>query len=149
MKRLASGEVRLAKNERRIGNFLIKNEENHMKLTDLGGVMSFRALKRMPIGVWLYNLYQRKDNAADDTIKVFVSTIWSALSVVPDDEYIQHLLTGAKACLERHKEWYGEKDVTDEEDAKIIQEEKELHEFIEKVKEMPDDAEVSDGEQES
>ena len=148
MKKLANGEVRLAKNERRIGNFLVKEEPGHMKLTDLGGVMSFRVSKKMPVGVWLYNLYKRKDDSAEDTLKVFVSTVWSTLSVVPDDEYIQLLLTSSRACLERHKEWYGMKDVTDEEDAKIIEEEKELSDFAEKVKEMPD-AEVSDGEQEA
>ena len=109
MKKLANGEVRLAKNERRIGNFLVKEEPGHMKLTDLGGVMSFRVSKKMPVGVWLYNLYKRKDDSAGDTLKVFVSTVWSTLSVVPDDEYIQLLLTGSRACLERHKEWYGMK----------------------------------------
>lgn len=140
MKKLANGEVRLAKNERRIGNFLIKNEENHIKLQDLGGIISHRVAKTMPVGIWLHNLYKRGDDA-NDTIRTYIATLWSAFSVVPDNDYIQALLDDSKDALERHADWYGIKKDPDEgqTDADIIQEERELSDFVEKVKEMPDE----------
>ena len=146
MKKTNSGEVRLAQNERRIGNYFIKDYEKSISLSDLGGVMMFRVSKSMPIGIWLHNLYERNDEAAIGSIHAYVATFWSVLSVVPDDQYLQVLLGGAKDCLERHKDWYGIKDADDSEDAHVIEEERELAEFVEKVKEVPD-AEVSDGEQ--
>ena len=148
MKRLASGELRLAGNERRIGNFIIKNADDYIQMYDLGSVFCVKVKKTMPIGVWLHNVWKQGEKG-NDTIKTYIATMWSVLAVAPDNDFIQNLLDVTKDCLERHPDWYGMDKVSDEEDAKIIQEEKELNEFIEKVKEIPDDAEVSDGEQKS
>ena len=137
-----TGKVKLEANEVRVGNFFVKCEEEHIKLTDLNGVFSFRAHRNVPIGIWLENIWSRAMNAdegAINTLKTYIATMWSVFSVAPDDEYISDALQMANAALNRHPEWYGvKKDVTEEEDAEAIEEVKEMKEFEEEIKNMPE-----------
>lgn len=139
MKKLQNGEVRLAKNERRIGNFFVKDEAEHIKLSDLGGVFSHRVSKKMPVGIWLKNVFDMGKEGAS-TLQTYIATIWSAFSVAPDDEYVSDLLSATEHALSRHPDWYGVNLEPEEgkSDADVIEEERELQEFVDKVKEMPD-----------
>lgn len=136
-----TGKVKLEPDEIRVGNFFVKREESHMKVQDLNGVFSFRANRRMPIGIWLENLWDaaRTDEGAVNTLKTYIATMWSVYSVVPDNDYVKDALEMAHAALDRHPDWYGiRKDATPEEDAEALKEVQEMKQFEEEVRNLPD-----------
>lgn len=134
MKIKKDGNVWLDEKDTRVGNFVFTSEEEHVKAQDIGRMFVVRLSKKLPIGIWLSNIIGMASDGLV-TLKTWVATIWTVLSVVPDNEYIQDLLNAAEACLNRHKDWYGIKDnPTDEDDAKAVEEMKEMSEFEEDVK---------------
>lgn len=138
MKVTKEGKVKLEAGEIRIGNYFIKREKEHIKIQDLNAVFSLRLSVRMPIGVWLKSILE-KGAEGENTIKTYVAVMWSLISVVPDDELIQALLTNTQDALNRHPDWYGFKpNPTEEEQVEAEQEGKEIAEFEQSLKEMPD-----------
>ncbi len=137
MKVTRKGTVKLEKGEVRIGNFFVKDEDNHIKLQDLNGVFSHRVHKNMAIGIWLSNMLQggQKDPACLNSIKTYIGAMWSMFSVVPDNEFITGGIALANDCMKRHPDWYGVKlDATPEEDAEALEEVKELTELEEDLR---------------
>ena len=137
MKVTKKGTVKLEKGEVRIGNFFVKDEENHIKLQDLNGVFSHRIDKRMVIGIWIANMLElgKEDPAYLDSIKTYIGAMWSIFSVVPDNDFVTEAIKGANECMQRHPEWYGVKlDATPEEDAEALEEVKELTELEEDIR---------------
>ena len=106
------GSYKCESGEVRIGNFFLKVEAEHVKVQDLNKCFTLRVLKRTPIGSWLKCLVAAGEKGAD-TIKAYVAVLWSVLSVVPDDEYLQTLVYAAKDGLGRHPEIYGRKKAAD------------------------------------
>jgi len=136
-----TGKVKLEPDEIRVGNFFVKREDSHIKVQDLNGVFSFRANRRMAIGIWLENMWDaaRTDENAVNTLKTYIATMWSVYSVVPDNDYVKDALEMAHAALDRHPDWYGiKKDATSEEDAEALKEVQEMKQFEEEVKNLPD-----------
>jgi len=147
MKVSKKGAVKLETDEIRVGNFFIKREDDHMKIQDLNGVFSFRANRRMAIGIWLENMWDgaRSDENAVNTLKTYIATMWSLFSVVPDDGYITDALDMAGAALNRHPAWYGIKaDATPEEDAEAAEDVKGMKQFEEELKNMSDGLDAKD-----
>lgn len=134
------GNVKLEKGEVRIGNFFVKLENDHIKIQDLNSCFTFRVWTRLPIGIWLSNMYDGAKSGkkgAVETLKVYISTMWSVFSVAPDDEYIKDAIVMAKSALERHPDWYGVKnDATPEEEADALEEVREMAEFEDKMRKL-------------
>ena len=136
-----TGKVKLEPDEIRVGNFFVKRENSHIKIQDLNGVFSFRANRRMAVGIWLENMWDaaRTDEGAVNTLKTYIATMWSVYSVVPDNDYVKDALEMAHAALDRHPDWYGiKKAATPEEDAEALKEVQEMKQFEEEVKNLPD-----------
>ena len=137
-----TGSVKLEPLEIRVGNFFVKLEDHHVKIQDLNSVFSFRANRRMAIGIWLENMWGRarmEDESAVNTLKTYIATMWSLFSVVPDDEYVSDALGMAESALNRHPEWYGiKKDATPEEDADAADEVRGMKQFEEDIRHIPD-----------
>ena len=136
-----TGTVKLEPDEIRVGNFFVKRERYHIKIQDLNGVFSFRANRRMAVGIWLENMWDaaRTDEGAVNTLKTYIATMWSVYSVVPDNDYVKDALAMAHAALDRHPDWYGiKKDATPEEDADALKEVQEMKQFEEEVKNLPE-----------
>ena len=106
---IRNGKVKLEKGDICVGNFVLSVEEQHIKVCDLNKFFILRFRRSMPVGAWLLHLIRMGD-AGRDSIKTYIAVLWSALSVVPDDDYLQDLIGAAKAGLSRHPEWYGKKD---------------------------------------
>lgn len=142
MKVLKDNKLKLDKNERRVGNFIVRNDETHMKVTDINQVFSHRADKRTPVGMFIEECYLAltKDESTGKGLANWLAVIFTAFSVIPDVDFLNQVMEASTKCMERHPEAYGlpDQNITDEEDAKIIQEERELAEFEEQVKQMPD-----------
>ena len=142
MKVNRKGLVKVEKGEIRIGNFFIKDEGSteHYKVQDLNSVFVVRVWKRIPLGIWLTNILSMKEKG-HETLKAWISVVWSMLSVVPDQEFIEGIMKETKACLDRHPDWYGaKKDATEEEHAKAVEQVEGMKEFEMEVKELADKA---------
>ena len=139
-----TGKVRLEQNEIRVGGFFIKRDDLQMKLTDLNGVFHHAVSRRMPIGIWLENIWARAyhgEEAAIKTLQTYIASMWSLFSVAPDDEFIGDVIQTAKNALERHPDWYGVKvDATEEEDAEAVKEVEEMKEFEQEMKNLSEHA---------
>jgi len=133
-----NGKVKLEKGEVRIGNYFVKAEPEFIKIQDLNCVFTHRIGKKTAVGIWVTNMLKQGDGG-EKSLLTYIGTLWSVFSPAPDNEYVEALLNAASECLNRHPDWYGIKtDVTDEEDAKIIEEERDLAEFVEQVRNMDD-----------
>ena len=139
--RIRNGKLKLDANEKRIGNFIIRDENEHVKVSDLNQVFTHRADKRTPIGLFLKQCYDKlgTDESTGKGLGNWLAVIFTAFSVVPDVEWLEAVMTASEACMKRHPEAYGyPADATEQEDAAAAQEVKEMTEFEEKVKQMPD-----------
>lgn len=133
MKVSKDGKLKLAKNERQIGNFILKNEEHYMKVTDINSQMSHRVSKLLNIGRFLEMAYKEK---ANENIHTYMALLWMFSNVIPDVEFAKDINNACVACINRHKEFYGIKeDISTEEDAEILREAEETYDAVEKLKE--------------
>ena len=133
MKVSKDGTIKLAKNERQFGNFILKNEEFYMKVTDIQSQMSHRVSKLLNIGRFLEMGYKEKSN---ENIHVYMALLWMFSNVIPDVEFAKDINNACIACINRHKDFYGIKeDISTEEDAEILREAKETYDAVEKLKE--------------
>lgn len=148
MRILKDNKLRLDKNERRIGNFVIRNEEHHVKVMDIGQIFSHRADKRTPVGLFLEGCFKAldSDESTGRGLSNWLAVIFTAFSVVPDVEWLNTVMEASEACMKRHPEAYGmpDQDISDKEDAEVIQEERELAQFEEEVRNLPDEAPAAD-----
>ena len=148
MKLDKDNRIKLAKNERRIGNFVIKNEAEHVKVMDIGQLFTHRAAKSTPIGQYLAICYDalEKGDSTGLGLRNWLSVIFAAFSVIPDIEFLERVITECEACLKRHPDVYGAPadPGTDEENAEAEAEAKEMMEFEEDLKKMPDAEQEAD-----
>lgn len=141
--RIRNGKIKLDPGEKRTGNFIVKDEREHMKLSDLGGLFTHRFSKRTPIGAFLKDAFD--DMAGSDEgkkgIAAWISVLFTVCATVPDPQFMEGAFKCAEACMKRHPEAYGmpSSEGTDAENEQAAQEVKEMMEFEEKVKQMPDD----------
>lgn len=144
------GKVKLERGEVRIGNFFIKDEgeDKHIRVVDLNSCFTVRVDKKMPLGIWLDNMLQ-KGEPGYESIKVWVSVMWSLLSVAPDQEFVEEVLDVAKSSMLRHPVWYGIKaDATPDDDEEAAKEVEGVLEFESDLKgalEKENESEVADG----
>lgn len=133
MKVSKDGTIKLAKNERQFGNFILKNEECYMKVTDIQSQISHRVSKLLNIGRFLEMGYKEKSN---ENIHVYMALLWMFSNVIPDVKFTKDINNACIACINRPKDFYGIKeDISTEEDAEILREAKETYDAVEKLKE--------------
>ena len=131
--------LKLERGEIRLGNFFLKDENDHYRLQDINTVFSHRIWKHIPAGMWIYNMLHLPDRQGHKSLQTYIAAMWSLFSVVPDDEFMADVIRIAKEALERHPDWYGvKKDATAEDDAKAVEEMKVMAEVEEAVKNIKD-----------
>ena len=133
MKTTKDGKLKLSKDERQIGNFIYKNEADHIKICDINSQMTHRVAKHLNIGRMLeMALKERKDNWLEN----YAAMTWNFSNIVTDEQFFLDIDKACISCVNRHKDFYGIKeDIPVEEDAEILQEVKETIEAIEELKE--------------
>ena len=120
------GKVKLEKGDRRVGNFVYHRESGHYKLQDIGGVMSIRVSNVLLAGRMISEVF---DDGGENFLANYATTMYNVIGCVPDVEYLTALHKCAVDCINRHKDLYGVKDdISAEEDAVILREERELAE---------------------
>lgn len=136
MKVSKEGKVVITKADHRVGNFVWSNYSEYVAFSDINRTIQTKVSKRTLVGQMLENAIREK---SDNFLHNYGGILYYLNGVVPDQQFIEEVFKSTQDCLERHPELYGKADVTDEEDAKIIQEEKELKEFEEEVRNLPEE----------
>ena len=139
---MKDNKLRLDRNERRVGNFVIRDEAEHVKVMDINQIFTHRASKRTPVGLFLKQTFDalESDESTGRGLGNWLAVIFTAFSVVPDIEWLNAVMEASEACMKRHPEAYGESklDGTDEEHDAAAQEVKEMMQFEEEVRNLPD-----------
>lgn len=148
MKVLKDNKLRLDKNERRIGNFVIRDEDHHIKVMDINQLFTHRASKQTPVGLFLKQAFDdltAGDERTGRGLGNWLAVIFTAFSVVPDVEWLNAAMDASEACMKRHPEAYGMRpDGTDAENDEAAREVQEMMRFEEEVKNLPDDGQAAD-----
>jgi len=133
MKITKNGKIELEKNGFRVGNFVFENNEEYIKLSAVSGIFSHQVSTMTALGRFLSLAIEAGNEAF---LHGYAATVFNASFTVPDKTFFEEINKACNECVMRHKEiCYGvKKDVGDEEDARILDEERKLHEDIEKLK---------------
>ncbi len=133
MKLNKKGQIRLQRGDYRVGNFIFHEEPEHIKCMDISGLVSWRVSADTSVGMLIKMGIKEKH---DGWLKGYAASIFSQLCVVPDVPFLVKHAELINAQTAAHPEYYGKPLPTDDkaEDDKILQEEKELQEELEKAK---------------
>lgn len=132
MKATKDGKLKLAKNERQIGNFVFKNEDEYIKICDISSQMTHRMSKTVLLGQQLEMAWKQK---ADNYLHNYASLLFLFSNVVTDEQFFVDANKVCVDCINRHKEFYGiEEDITAEKDNEILEEAREVYEALEDLK---------------
>lgn len=134
-----SGQVVLTKADYRVGNFVYSNYSDYVCLSDINRTIQTKVAKRTFVGQMLEDAIKSK---METFLHNYAGVMYYLNGIAPDQQFLEETFKSAQDCLERHPELYGSATASDEEDQKIIQEEKELREFEEDVKKLPDEPEA-------
>lgn len=142
--KILNGKVKLDKRDVRIGNFVYTIEPDHIKIQDISLTITHRINRHIAKGQLLEMMLEDAGKYKND-LHNYATLMYNFLCTVPDVTFYEDINKAVLDCINRHKDVYGIKeDITPAEDAKILQEEKELHEAVaemaEKTKEDADSA---------
>lgn len=126
------GKLKLSKDERQYGNFVYKNEEEYVKICDINSNLTHRVSKSLNIGQMLsIALKEKRTNWLEN----YATMVWMFSNIVTDEQFFLDIDKVCGDCINRHPELYGiKKDISEKEDAEILQEAKEVYEAIEELK---------------
>ncbi len=127
------GKLKLSKDERQIGNFIYKDEAEHIKISDINSMITHRVSKHLNIGRMLEMAFkERKDTYLGN----YAAMLWNFSNIVTDEQFFMDIDRVCVGCVNRHKEFYGIKeDITAEADKEILDESIEVYNAIENLKE--------------
>lgn len=132
MKTTKDGKLKLSKDERQFGNFIIKNEAEHVKITDINGNMSHRLSKHLNMGQMLAIAIKDKQTT---WIENYSALVWFFSNIVTDEQFFLDINKACEDCVMRHPEIYGIKEtLSEDEDKAILDEVKGTEEAIEELK---------------
>ena len=125
------GKLKLSKDERRVGNFIYKNEPEFVKICDINSQMTHRVSKHLNIGRMLEIALKGKEEAF---LANYAAMTWLYSNIVTDEQFFIDIDNACTACINRHKDFYGIKEnIAAEQDNEILQEAKETYEAIEEL----------------
>lgn len=126
------GKLKLSKDERQYGNFVFKNEEEYVKICDINSNLTHRVSKSLNIGQMMAIALKEKQTI---WLGDYAKLVWTFSNIVTDEQFFLDIDRVCGECINRHPELYGiEPNISAKEDAKILQESKEVHEAIEELK---------------
>ena len=131
------GRVSVTKSDLRVGNFVYSDYADSVLFSDISRTFQARFSKRTLIGQMLSDAIRGK---MTNFLHNYAGFLYYLLGTVPDQAFIEEAFSAARGCLGRHPELYGQREVSDGEDAAIIEAERELSELEERVRSLPDDA---------
>ena len=130
------GKLKLTSKDHRVGNFVYTLFADHVGFSDISSTVQTKVSKRTFVGQMLEMAVVDKN---DRFLENYAVVLYHLVGMAPDQKFIEEAFAAARSCMDRHPELYGGKEVSDEQDAKIIQEQRNLSEFVEEVRNMPDE----------
>ena len=126
------GKLKLTKDEKQFGNFIIKNESEYVKITDINGNLSHRVSKQLNIGQMLSIALKDKQTT---WLENYSALVWFFSNIVTDEQFFVDINRACEDCAMRHPELYGmKKDIAPEEDREIVEESRQVYDSIEQLK---------------
>lgn len=133
--RISKGRVRLDGRDVRVGNFVYTDEDGYVKLQDISRTVVQRISKDTAKGRLLSLMLSAPEESAK-FLEAYAAVSYNFLGVVVDPRLLVEVNAATVACLNRHGDVYGMKDdVTAEEDAAVLREERELRDAMEDIAE--------------
>lgn len=133
--KILNGKIKLDKRDTRVGNFVYTLEPDHIKVQDISLTITHRINRHIAKGQLLEMMLEDPKKYGND-LHNYATLMYNLLCTVPDATLYEDLNTAVLACINRHKDVYGIKEnIGKAEDDKILQEERELHEAVEEIKE--------------
>lgn len=131
MKTNRKGKIILQRGDYRTGNFIFHDEGTFIKVMAVSGIVSWRVLAASAIGQMVAIALK---NHHDNWLRTYAAMNFSQLLVVPDTDYFTKHADIVNAQTQKHPELYGiDSDVSEDEDNRILKEEKELRDAVEEV----------------
>ncbi|MGM9736950.1 MAG: hypothetical protein ACI3ZT_00890 [Candidatus Cryptobacteroides sp.] len=108
-------------------------EDNHIKVQDISLTITHR-IHRGIAKAQLIEMMMEDPKKYETDLHNYATLMYNFLCTVPDATFYDDINNAVLACINRHKDVYGIKEeISPDEDAKILQEEKELHEAVEEI----------------
>nr|DAN57915.1 MAG TPA: hypothetical protein [Caudoviricetes sp.] len=133
MKINKEGEIKLSKGEYKVGNFIIKDEENHFKIFTANApirlpVWSIRYRKDMAIARFIQYCIENLNN--ENYVKHlhnWLAVMYNVTAIVPEGVFLTEANEAAIKSLKNNPTLYGinGKQLSNEEDNTVLEEEKE------------------------
>lgn len=119
MKINKKGEVKLASVDTKIGEFVVTRFKERLQIqtTSKNWMLSFE--NNMLIAR-LIDMFI--NDGRQDKLHTIIVCLYNSTCIIPDVEYLSNLTNEVIACMDRNKQLYGQEDISDKEDAKIIDE---------------------------
>lgn len=135
-----SKKLKVGKDDVRVGNFIYHREDDYIKVSDVSGMVSHRvsiySVKGQQLQIALDGV--DTDPRYRTWLEQYAVVLYNVLCCVFDVEFLSQINKSAVECAERHKKLYV-KEVSDQEDARILDEVKETHEVMEKLANEPEE----------
>lgn len=133
--KVSRGKVKLDKRDVRVGNFVYTREDDHIRVQDISRTVSHRIEKRIPKGQ-LLDIWLSSPDEHRNALTAYAVVTFNYLCAVPDPALWDEVNRAVVACVNRHKDIYGIKDdISQEEDAAVLKEERGLHDAVEEIRE--------------
>lgn len=131
MKTNRKGKIRLQRGDYRVGNFVFHEENGYIKAMAVSGIASWRISADTSIGMLVG---QAMKEHYDNWLTNYAACVLSHLCIVPDTPFFEKHSALINHQVEQHPEYYGKEQPTDDKEAddKILKEEQELQEELEK-----------------
>jgi hypothetical protein len=131
MKTNKKGQIRLQKGDYRVGNFIFHHENDYIKVMAISSIVSWRVSLNLAIGTLVSQAIKEKH---DNWLSAYAAGTFQQLCIVPDQEFFVKHAELVNAQVDAHPEYYGKERPTDDKemDDKILREEEELQEELER-----------------
>lgn len=132
MKTNKKGKIVLQRKDYRVGNFIFHEENYHVKVMAISSIVSWRIGNDTAIGQMVKIAIKEHH---DNWLKTYAAMIFSQLMIVPSGDFFEKHAKLLNDQTAAHPEFYGKsaEQISKEEDDKIVEEERELHDAVEEV----------------
>lgn len=132
MKISKDGKLILSAKDKRLGNFVITEQPEYWRISDLGERITIRYHKTTLVGQMLTLWVTKGGNIGDKYVDALCITFYEVLSIVPDEKAMEGHLRICKDAVARHPELYGGKEgeTTEAEHEEALKEVQEVQEVI-------------------
>lgn len=131
MKVTKDGNLKLSKDERQYGNFIFKNEAEHIKICDINSNLTHRVSKQLNIGQMMTIALKDKQTV---WLEDYAALLWLFSNIVTDEQFFVDIDKACNDCANRHPELYGiEPNISKKDDDEILRLSEDVYNAVEEM----------------